>query len=1428
MTYSLTERKRIRKSFAKRANVQPVPFLLATQLESYTAFLQAHVAPESRRNEGLQAAFTSIFPISSHSGNARLEFVSFQLGEPPFDVKECQQRGLTYASPLRAKVRLVILDKEAPKPVPKEVKEQEVYMGEIPLMTTTGSFIINGTERVIVSQLHRSPGVFFEHDRGKTHSSGKLLFSARIIPYRGSWLDFEFDAKDVVFFRVDRRRKMPVTILLKALGYTPERILKEFFAFDTFQIEPNHVLFEIVPERLRGEVARFDIVDKAEKTIVAKDKRITVKHIRDMESAGIKRIAAPDDFILGRTLANNVINSDGGEIVANANDEITEELLAKLRETKTGKIQTLFTNDLDQGPYISQTLRTDETTDRTAARVAIYRMMRPGEPPTEDAVETLFNGLFFGEERYDLSAVGRMKFNRRIGVTTESSWQARLKNHTLPKETELEVRAYFKNAPELSLSKVSLEGVASEAEAQAVVEKMYHDLKAKGVDKQKLDAKVEQRFTLSPKDVVEVIRILVELRNGRGDIDDIDHLGNRRVRSVGELAENQFRAGLVRVERAVKERLSQAESENLMPHDLINAKPISAAIKEFFGSSQLSQFMDQTNPLSEITHKRRVSALGPGGLTRERAGFEVRDVHPTHYGRVCPIETPEGPNIGLINSLALYARTNKYGFLETPYRKVKDSKVTNEIAFLSAIEEGHYVIAQANAAIDKGGKLTDTLVSCRIKNEFELKAPEDVQYMDVAPSQIVSVAASLIPFLEHDDANRALMGSNMQRQAVPCLRPEKPLVGTGVERTSAVDSGTCVVALRGGIVDYVDATRIVVRVNDDETVPGDVGVDIYKMTKYTRSNQNTNINQRAVVKPGERIAKGDVIADGASTDLGELALGQNMLVAFMPWNGYNFEDSILISERVVSDERFTSIHIEELTVVARDTKLGPEEITRDISNLSEAQLSRLDESGIVYIGAEVEAGDVLVGKVTPKGESQLTPEEKLLRAIFGEKASDVKDTSLRVPSGISGCVIDVQVFTREGIERDKRSASIIEEELKRYKTDLADQMRIVEADTFERLERLLTGKTANGGPKRLAKGSKVTKSYLETIERYDWFDIRLANEEAAAQLEGLKDSIAQKRKEFDAMFEAKRKKLTQGDELPPGVLKMVKVYVAVKRRLQPGDKMAGRHGNKGVISRIVPVEDMPHSADGTPVDLVLNPLGVPSRMNVGQILEVHLGWAAKGLGIRIGELLKAQAKLAELRKFVERIYNASGKEEEISKLSDAEIMQLATNLQGGVPFATPVFDGASEAEITAMLELAGLPVSGQLTLHDGRTGEAFDRQVTVGYMHVLKLHHLVDDKMHARSTGPYSLVTQQPLGGKAQFGGQRFGEMEVWALEAYGAAYTLQEMLTVKSDDINGRTKVYENIVKGDHKIDAGMPESFNVLVKEIRSLGIDIDLERY
>ena len=1357
MTYSFTEKKRIRKSFAKRASVLKIPFLLATQLDSFTAFLQAETPPDRRKNEGLQAAFTSIFPISSHSGNARLDFVSYALGEPPFDMKECQQRGLTFAAPLRARLRLTIMDKEAAKPTVKEVKEQEVYMGEIPLMTGTGSFVINGTERVIVSQLHRSPGVFFEHDRGKTHSSGKLLFSARVIPYRGSWLDFEFDPKDFLFFRIDRRRKMPVSVLLKAMGLSPEDILREFFAFDRFHLSAGGAELEVVPERLRGETARFDIEGKGGKVIVQKDKRITAKHVREIQQAGISRLAVPDDYLLGRALASNVISQETGELVARANDEVSDDLLKKLRAAGIREIQTIYTNDLDQGPYISSTLRTDDTPDQTGAMVAIYRMMRPGEPPTGDAVQALFNGLFFSEDRYDLSAVGRMKFNRRCG-------------------------------------REDLTGPT----------------------------------TLTKDDIIAVIKILVDLRNGRGEIDDIDHLGNRRVRSVGELAENQFRAGLVRVERAVKERLSQAESEDLMPHDLINAKPVSAAIREFFGSSQLSQFMDQTNPLSEITHKRRVSALGPGGLTRERAGFEVRDVHPTHYGRVCPIETPEGPNIGLINSLALYARINEFGFIETPYRKVENGRVTDQIDFLSAIEEGQYVIAQANAELDKHGKLVSDLVSCRNRNEFMLATPDKIEYMDVAPAQIVSVAASLIPFLEHDDANRALMGSNMQRQAVPCLRPEKPLVGTGIEGVVAMDSGTTVRARRGGVVDYVDSTRIVVRVHDNETQAGEVGVDIYNLGKYQRSNQNTNINQRPIVRMGDVISRGDLIADGASTDLGELALGQNLLVAFMPWNGYNFEDSILISERVVAEDRFTSIHIEELSVVARDTKLGPEDITRDISNLSEGQLGRLDESGIVYIGAEVEAGDVLVGKVTPKGETQLTPEEKLLRAIFGEKASDVKDTSLRVPSGMSGTVIDVQVFTREGIQRDKRAQQIIDEELKRYKKDLADQLRIVEADAFERLERLLRGKTANGGPKKLAKGARVTKEYLDLLDPHHWFDIRLANEEAAQQLEALKDSLAQKRAEFEQMYEEKKKKLTSGDELPPGVQKMVKVYLAVKRRLQPGDKMAGRHGNKGVISKIVPLEDMPHMADGTPVDVVLNPLGVPSRMNVGQILETHLGWAAKGLGIKIGEMLRAQAKVTDLRKALELIYNSSGKHEDIKSLTEDEVMDLASNLRKGVPFATPVFDGASEEEIKAMLKLAGLPETGQVTLVDGRTGEPFDRTVTVGYMHMLKLHHLVDDKMHARSTGPYSLVTQQPLGGKAQFGGQRFGEMEVWALEAYGASYTLQEMLTVKSDDVTGRTKVYENIVKGEHKIDAGMPESFNVLVKEIRSLAIDIDLERY
>ena len=1365
MNYSFTERKRIRKSFAKRVNNHQVPYLIATQLESYAKFLQADKPATSRINEGLQAAFTSAFPIVSNNGYARMEYVSYQLSQPPFDVKECQQRGYTFHSALRAKVRLIIYDREAPTKV-KEVKESEVYMGEIPLMTDNGSFVINGTERVIVSQLHRSPGVFFEHDKGKTHSSGKLLFSARIIPYRGSWLDFEFDPKDILYFRVDRRRKMPVTILLKAIGLNNEQILANFFNFDHFALSANGASMEFVPERLRGELARFDILDKNGNVIVQKDKRINAKHIRELEAAKTKTIVVQDDYLVGRVVAKNIVDEDSGELLAYANDEITEEMLVTLRDAGIKQLETIYTNDLDSGAYISQTLRADETADQTAARIAIYRMMRPGEPPTEDAVEALFQRLFYSEDSYDLSRVGRMKVNSRLGR-----------------------------------------------------------------------AEMEGQMVLSNEDILDTIKLLVDLRNGKGEVDDIDHLGNRRVRCVGELAENQFRAGLSRVERAVKERLGQAETENLMPHDLINSKPISSAIREFFGSSQLSQFMDQTNPLSEITHKRRISALGPGGLTRERAGFEVRDVHPTHYGRVCPIETPEGPNIGLINSLALFARLNEHGFLETPYRKVANSKVSDEVVYLSAIEEAKYVIAQANATIDKNGNLADELVSARQAGETLMVSPERIDFIDVAPSQIVSAAASLVPFLEHDDANRALMGANMQRQAVPCLRPDKPLVGTGLERIVAVDSGTVVLATRGGIVDYVDANRIVIRVNDDETAAGEVGVDIYNLIKYTRSNQNTNINQRPIVQVGDKVQRGDVVGDGASTDLGELALGQNMTVAFMPWNGYNFEDSILISEKVVADDRYTSIHIEELSVVARDTKLGSEEITRDISNLAESQLSRLDESGIVYIGAEVEAGDVLVGKVTPKGETTLTPEEKLLRAIFGEKASDVKDTSLRVPSGMIGTVIDVQVFTREGIERDARAQAIIQEELQRYRLDLNDQLRIVEGDAFSRMEKMLIGKVANGGPQKLAKGTKIDKAYLDNLDKYHWFDIRSADEEVATQVEAIKTAIETKRKQFDDAFEEKRTKLTQGDDLQPGVTKMVKVYLAVKRRLQPGDKMAGRHGNKGVVSKIAPAEDMPFMADGRAVDIVLNPLGVPSRMNVGQILETHLGWAAQGIGKRIDKMIKDHAKQAEIRKLLKSLYNETGRQEDIDSFTDEQVDILAENLRQGLPFATPVFDGATEAEIGKMLEFAYpedvakslkmTPSRQQMILCDGRTGDQFERPVTVGVMHVLKLHHLVDDKMHARSTGPYSLVTQQPLGGKAQFGGQRFGEMEVWALEAYGASYVLQEMLTVKSDDVAGRTKVYENIVKGEHTIDAGMPESFNVLVKEIRSLGIDIDMER-
>ena len=1369
MAYSYTERKRIRKSFGSRENVLEIPYLLQMQKEAYVAFLQKDTSPKKRTEEGLQAAFLNAFPIVSHNGFVEMKYLEYNLARPAFDVRECQTRGLTFSSAVRARVQLIIYDRESStsqSKVVKEVKEQEVYMGEVPLMTDKGSFIINGTERVIVSQLHRSPGVFFEHDKGKTHSSGKLLFSARIIPYRGSWLDFEFDPKDFLYFRVDRRRKMPVSILLKAIGLTPEAILANFYVNDHFRLLDDGAQLEFVAERLRGEIARFDITDKTGKVVVPKDKRITVRHTRELEQSATTHISVSEDYLLGRVVAKNIVDPDTGEIIAKANDELTEALLKVLRSSGIQELACIYTNELDQGNYISQTLRTDDTADEFQARVAIYRMMRPGEPPTEDSVQALFQRLFYNPDTYDLSRVGRMKFNARMNRDDSTG-----------------------------------------------------------------------PMVLSNEDILGVTKILVDLRNGRGEVDDIDHLGNRRVRCVGELAENQYRTGLARIEKAVKERLGQAEQDPLMPHDLINSKPISAALKEFFGASQLSQFMDQTNPLSEITHKRRVSALGPGGLTRERAGFEVRDVHVTHYGRVCPIETPEGPNIGLINSLALYARLNEYGFIETPYRRVTDALVTNDIDYLSAIEEGKYVIAQANAPLNDKGMLEGDLISAREKGESVLVGAERIQYMDVSPAQIVSVAASLVPFLEHDDANRALMGANMQRQAVPVLRPEKAVVGTGIERVAAVDSGTVVTASRGGVVDYVDAMRVVVRVNDAEAFAGEVGVDIYNLIKYQRSNQNTNIHQRPIVKTGDLIAKGDVIADGASTDLGELALGQNMLIAFMPWNGYNFEDSILISERVVSEDRYTSIHIEELVVMARDTKLGAEEITRDIPNLAELQLNRLDDSGIIYVGAEVSPGDTLVGKVTPKGETTLTPEEKLLRAIFGEKASDVKDTSLRVDQGSQGTVIDVQVFTREGIPRDKRAQQIIDDELKRFRLDLNDQLRIVEADAFARIEKMIVGKKANGGPQKLAKGASIDKAYLGELDKHYWFDIRPADDDVAAQLESVKNSLAQTRHSFDLAFEEKRKKLTQGDELPAGVLKMVKVYIAVKRRLQPGDKMAGRHGNKGVVSKIVPVEDMPYMADGTPADIVLNPLGVPSRMNVGQVLEVHLGWAAKGLGLRIGSMLQEGARTADVRSFLDQVYNTSGRATDIKSLTDVEVVSMAENLQNGVPFATPVFDGASEDEIRAMLKLAypddiaarkGLtPTRTQAQLYDGRTGDAFERKTTVGYMHVLKLHHLVDDKMHARSTGPYSLVTQQPLGGKAQFGGQRFGEMEVWALEAYGASYTLQEMLTVKSDDVQGRTKVYESIVKGEHAITAGMPESFNVLVKEIRSLGIDIELER-
>ena len=1355
--YSHAEKKRFRKSFGRQMDKMEIPNLLEIQLKSYRDFIQTD-SKSNQNHNGLHAAFMSVFPIQSFSGNARLEYVSYSLGESAFDVRECKLRGLTYSAPLRVKIRLVVLDKEVsgdPKPV-KDIREQDVFMGEIPLMTDVGTFVINGTERVVVSQLHRSPGVIFEHDRGKTHSSGKLLYSARIIPYRGSWLDFEFDPKDCLFARIDRRRKLPVSVLLRSLGLEAEEILTEFFELTACHLKNGEYHIDLIPARLRGEIASFDIiVPKTGEMIVEQGRRVTARHIKQMEKNNMSDLVVPKEYLIGKVLAKNIVNTETGELIAKANDEVTADLLEQLPELGHHNFEVIYTNDLDHGPYLSDTLKIDPTSSQLEALVEIYRMMRPGEPPTKEAAETLFKNLFFVEERYDLSAVGRMKFNRRVGR----------KNDDGP-------------------------------------------------------------GTLCKEDILAVVKTLIDIRNGKGMVDDIDHLGNRRVRSVGEMTENQFRVGLVRVERAVKERLSLAETENLMPQDLINAKPVSAAIKEFFGSSQLSQFMDQVNPLSGVTHKRRVSALGPGGLTRERAGFEVRDVHTTHYGRVCPIETPEGPNIGLINSLSVYARTNDYGFIETPCRRVTDGRVTDDIEYLSAIEEVDQYIAQCSVPIDKNGNILGDLVPCRHENEFSLTTPDKINYMDISPKQIVSVAASLIPFLEHDDANRALMGSNMQRQAVPTLRAEKPLVGTGMERTVASDSGVSVVAKRGGIIDLVDASRIVVRVNDKETIAGETGVDIYNLTKYFRSNQDTCINQTPIVQKGDKVVCGDVLADGPCTDMGELALGQNLLVAFMPWNGYNFEDSILISKRIVEDDRFTTIHIEELTCIARDTKLGSEEITSDIPSVSESALSSLDESGVVYIGAEVQAGDILVGKVTPKGETQLTPEEKLLRAIFGEKASDVKDSSLRVPSGMNGTVIDVQVFTRDGLDKDARAKSIEEEHLARVRKDLVDERRIREEDLYQRVYALLLSKVATGGPGSLKSDTKITEAYLTKVPREKWFDIRLQDEDLSVQLEQSSKQLESLAKEMEKRFNDSRKKIIQGDDLAPGVLKIVKVYLAVKRRIQPGDKMAGRHGNKGVISIVVPVEDMPYMEDGTPVDIVLNPLGVPSRMNIGQVLETHLGLAAKGLGKKIEKMLDAQAAEKDLRAFLDKVYNHDSHiKTDLDALSSEEIFELAQNLRAGVPMATPVFDGAGEAEIRAMLALADLPLDGKTALIDGRTGRRFDNPVTVGYMYMLKLNHLVDDKMHARSTGSYSLVTQQPLGGKAQFGGQRFGEMEVWALEAYGAAYTLQEMLTVKSDDVAGRTRIYKNIVDGDHRMDPGMPESFNVLLKEIRALGIDIEL---
>ena len=1353
MSYSYTEKRRIRKNFGRLPKVMELPKLIKTQLDSYTQFLQQHVEVGARENKGLEEVFQTLFPITSVSGNAALEYVSYELGKPGYTVQECLIQGLSYSAPLRITVRLVIYDRETNFQDVKDVKEGEVFMGEVPLMTENGSFVINGTERVVVNQLHRSPGVFYDHDKGKTHSSGKVLYSARIIPYRGSWLDFEFDPKDNLFCRIDRRRKIPATIILKALDMGTEEILKNFYEIDNVHVEKEGISIELIPSRLRGQTLPVDLKIKT-KVIVEANKRITARHVRELEQANISSLKVADDFLIGKVLAKDVFNQETGEVLIPANTEIDLTVIEALRESKVEELHCLYINDLDKGPYISTTLRADPTSNKLEALVEIYRMMRPGEPPTKDSAEQLFQNLFFNPERYDLSEVGRMKFNRRL----------------------------------------------------------------------KIDSEKETPGILDIDDILGVMQGIVNIRDGHDTVDDIDHLGNRRVRSVGEMTANQFRVGLIRVERAVRERLSMAEADELGPQDLINAKPVTAAIKEFFGSSQLSQFMDQNNPLSEITHKRRVSALGPGGLTRERAGFEVRDVHPTHYGRLCPIETPEGPNIGLINSFACYSRTNSYGFIESPYRKVINSKVTNEIIFLSAIDEAEHVIAQANAVLDKAGKFSDDLVPVRHNGDSALMSPERIDLMDVAPQQVVSVAASLIPFLEHDDANRALMGSNMMRQAVPVLKPEKPLVGTGFETIVAGDSGVCVVSKNNGVVENVDAARIVVRVTDSKN--SNNAVDIYNLTKYTRSNQNTCINQRPLVSVGDKVKFGDILADGPSVDNGELALGQNIRIAFMPWNGYNFEDSILMSEKVSREDRFTSIHIQELTCISRDTKLGSEEITSDIPNVGEGSLGKLDECGMVYVGAEVKAGDILVGKITPKGETQLSPEEKLLRAIFGEKASDVKDTSLRVPSSINGTVIGVEVFTRDGMEKDDRTKSIELDHLAATKKDTDDQVNIINDATRIRMVDILKGAKVSKGP-GLKKGATISAEDLQELSLDDMLSIRAADDSTNDKIEDTEKALKLYLKDIEESFQEKKQKIIRGHDLAPGVIKIVKVYLAVKRRIQPGDKMAGRHGNKGVISEIMPIEDMPYDTEGNPVDIVLNPLGVPSRMNVGQVLETHMGAAAKGIGQKINKMIKDKAKADELRKYLDVLYNKNATiKEDLNSFNNSEIQTLAENLQDGLPIATPVFDGAKESEIKELLKLADLPESGQLTLFDGRSGRQFERPVTVGYMYMIKLNHLVDDKMHARSTGSYSLVTQQPLGGKAQFGGQRFGEMEVWALEAYGASYTLQEMLTVKSDDVAGRTKMYKNIVDGNYQMDANIPESFNVLTKEIRSLGINLELD--